>query len=142
MGWRPGAYSVQFFPGCNNNANYLGVNYPTNVNVVGGATTSGINGSLPVGAIISGNVTSATTGKPIKGICVAVNGTLQSGFGGFVTTNGRGAYSVDQLPAGTYQVQFSGGCGNTGSYAPQGYDNTNVLEPQNIDVTAAGQTRH
>jgi hypothetical protein len=137
-GLAPGSYSVQFYPGCNNNANYVGVNYPTNVNVVGGATTPGINGALPLGAIISGTATSATTGKPIKGICVALN-TSQFGNIGLAITNPSGTYSIDQLPVGTYQVQFSGGCGNTGSYAPQGWNNTNVLEPQNIDITAAGQ---
>ncbi len=137
-GLAPGSYSVQFYPGCNNNANYVGANYPTNVNVVGGATTSGINGALPVGAIISGKVTSAATGKTIKGICVALD-TSQFGNIGLAITNRNGAYSINQLPVGTYQVQFSGGCGNTGSYAPQGWQNTNVLEPQNIDVTAAGE---
>lgn len=137
-GLAPGSYSVQFYPGCNNNANYVGANYPTNVNVVGGATTSGINGALPVGAIISGKVTSATTGKPIRGICVEVD-TSQLGNIGLEITDRRGDYSIDQLPVGTYQVQFSGGCGNPGSYAPQSWDNTNVLEPQNIDLSAAGQ---
>jgi hypothetical protein len=140
FGLAPGSYSVQFSPGCNNNANYVGVSYPANVNVAGGATTSGINGSLPVGATISGTVTSAATGKPLSGICVSVNSTSQFGVSGGVTTNRRGAYSIDQLPVDTYQVQFSGGCGSTGSYAPQAYENTNVLEPQNIDVTTAGQT--
>ncbi len=135
-GLAPGSYSVQFFPGCNSNANYVGVNYPTNVTVLGGATSSGINASLPVGATISGTVTSATTSEPLAGICVSVSGSL---VGGFAVTDRSGAYSVDQLPVGTYQVQFSGGCGNNDSYAPQGYDNTNIFEPQNIDVTAAGQ---
>ena len=129
---------MQFYPGCNSNANYVGANYPTNVKVVGGATTSGINGALPVGAIISGKVTSAATGKPIRGICVALD-TSQLGNIGLAITDRNGAYSINQLPVGTYQVQFSGGCGNTGSYAPQGWQNTNVLEPQNIDVTAAGE---
>jgi hypothetical protein len=140
-GLAPGPYSVQFYPGCNNNGNYVGVNYPKSINVVGGATTSGIDGALPIGAIISGRVTSAATGRPVRGVCVSV--TAQSdGFVqpfGFATTNAHGRYSVDQLPVGTYQVQFSGGCGSTASYAPQGWNNTNVLEPQNIDVTAAGE---
>ena len=140
FGLAPGSYSVQFYPGCNNNANYVAANYPTNVNVVGGTTTSGINGSLPVGATISGTVTSAATGKPLAGICVSVNSTSQFGVSGDVTTNRSGVYSIDQLPVDTYQVQFSGGCGNTGSYAPQAYNDTNVLEPQDIDVTTAGQT--
>jgi Carboxypeptidase regulatory-like domain len=137
-GLAAGSYTVQFFPGCNNNANYVGVTYPSNVSVAGGATTSGINGSLPVGATISGKVTSAATGKPLAGICVSVNSTDFEN-GGFLVTNRRGTYSIDQLPVDTYQVQFSGGCGNRGSYAPQAWNNTNVLEPQNIPVTAAGQ---
>ena len=68
-----------------------------------------------------------------------MNGT-EFGGGGFAVSSHDGTYSVDQLPADTYQAQFSGGCGNAGSYAPQAYDNTNVLEPQNIVVTTAGQT--
>ena len=141
FGLAPGSYSVGFSPGCNNNGNYVGVNYPKNINVVGGTTTSGIDGALPLGGIISGTVTSAATGKPVRGICVSIN-TAFEGFEetiGFETTNFRGRYSVDQLPVGTYQVQFAGGCGNRGSYAPQGWPDTNLFEPQNIDVTAAGE---
>src|SRR5262249_19599626 len=73
FGLAPGPYSVQFFPGCNNNGNYVGVNYPKNVKVTDGTTTSGINAALPVGAIISGKVTSAATGMPLGGICVGIN---------------------------------------------------------------------
>ncbi|HUB41330.1 MAG TPA: carboxypeptidase regulatory-like domain-containing protein [Streptosporangiaceae bacterium] len=141
FGLAPGRYSVQFTPGCNNNGNYVGVNYPKNITVAGGTTTSGINAALPIGAVISGQVTGAASGKPVGGICVEINGTID-GFGfpiGFEVTNAGGRYSVNQLPVGKYQVQFSGGCGNTGSYAPQGWPDTNVLEPQNINVTAAGQ---
>ena len=141
FGLAAGSYSVEFYPGCNNNGNYVGISYPTNVNVLGGATTSGINGALPIGAIISGTVTSATTGQPIRGICVGISATV-SGFDeelGFATTNRHGTYSADQLPVGTYQVQFSAGCGNAGSYAPQGWDKTYVLDPQNLNVTAAGE---
>jgi len=140
FGLAPGPYSVQFFPGCNNNGNYVGVNYPKNVKVTDGTTTSGINAALPVGAIISGKVTSAATGMPLGGICVGINTTFQgvSGEIGFETTNASGRYSVDQLPVGKYQVQFIGGCGNSGSYAPQGWPDTNVLEPHDIDVAAAG----
>jgi Carboxypeptidase regulatory-like domain len=137
-GLATGQYSVYFQPGCNNNANYVSENYPSNVKVTQGARTSGINGSLPPGATISGTVTSAATGKPLRGICVQIS-SLDGSYG-FAVSAKNGTYSVDQLPVDTYQVQFLGGCGNRGSYAPQGYDNTNVLEPQNIDVTTAGQT--
>jgi hypothetical protein len=138
-GLASGSYSVYFQPGCDNNANYVAVSYPSNVNVTNGATRSGINGSLPPGATISGTVTSAKTGQAVFGICVQID-SAENGSVGLAVTGPDGTYSVNQLPVDTYQVQFSGGCGNTGSYAPQGYDNTNVLEPQNIDVTTAGQT--
>ena len=137
-GLASGPYTVFFQPGCDNNANYVSENYPSNVKVTEGATTSGINGSLPPGATISGTVTSAKTGQPLRGICVEINST-DFGTEGFSVSAKDGTYSVDQLPVDTYNVEFSGGCGNTGSYAPQAYNNTNVLEPQNIDVTTAGQ---
>jgi len=139
-GLASGPYSVFFQPGCDNNANYVAENGPSNVKVTQGATTSGINGSLPPGATISGTVTSAATGKPLRGICVEIDSTDEfSGVDGFTVTARDGTYSVDQLPVGTYQVEFSGGCGNSGSFAPQAYNNTNVLEPQNVDVNTAGQ---
>jgi len=138
-GLAPGSYSVQFQPGCDNNANFVGVTYPQNVAVSGGVTTSGIDATLPIGATISGTVTSARTGGPVPGICVDIEGT-QTGTEASVTTAGDGTYSADQLPVDTYQVVFSGGCGNTGSYAPQGYDDTSPADPQNIDVSAAGQS--
>jgi hypothetical protein len=135
-GLASGSYSVFFQPGCDNNANFVSENYPSNVRVTQGATTSGIDGSLPPGATISGTVTSATTGKPLRGICVEINSADNFGF---AVTAKDGTYSVDQLPVDTYQVEFAGGCGNSGSFAPQAYNNTNVLEPQNIDVSTAGQ---
>jgi hypothetical protein len=138
-GLASGPYSVFFQPGCDSNANFVSETYPSNVKVTEGATTSGINGSLPPGATISGTVTSATTGKPLRGICVEINSTADFFVDGFSRSAKDGTYSVNQLPVGTYNVEFTGGCGNRGSFAPQAYDNTNVLEPQNIDVTTAGQ---
>ncbi len=138
-GLASGSYSVQFQPGCDNNGNYTAVSYPQNVAVSEGATTKGVDATLPVGATISGTVTSANTGQPVPGICVDIEGS-QTDTEASVTTGSDGAYSADQLPVDTYQVVFSGGCGNAGSYAPQGYDDTSPDEPQNIDVTAAGQS--
>ncbi len=139
-GLASGQYQVSFQPGCDNNANYVAENYPSNVKVKQGATTSGIDGSLPPGATLSGTVTSATTGKPLRGICVQIDGTADFGEnGGFAVTAKDGTYSVNQLPVDTYTVDFSGGCGNSGSFAPQAYNNASVLDPQNIDVTTAGQ---
>jgi len=136
-GLPPGPYTVLSFPGCPQESNYVAAS--RKVAVYTGTTDSGVNLALPVGDIISGTVTSAATGKPVDGICVAVslsNGPLVDE----VTSVLDGTYSVDQLAAGTYQVQFAGGCGSAGSYVPQGYDNTSVFDPQNISIPKAGET--
>ena len=131
-----GRYQVQFSPGCNNNGNYLPENYPGTVAVTLGQTHAGINGVLAPGAQISGVVTD-TRGHPIGGICVTVAG----GPGGLVAngtqTAANGSYAVGQLRAGNYVIEFTGGCGNRGSYAPQGYHGTNVNVPQEVPVGRA-----
>jgi protocatechuate 3,4-dioxygenase beta subunit len=139
-GLSPGAYHVQFTLGCGNNGNYLSANYPSLVRVTYGQTRAGINVQLPTGATLSGTVTSASTSNAVRGICVEVSGGPNTNFyDQNKATSAAGTYKVDQLSPGTYFAQFSGGCGNSGSYAPQGYDNTNVFLPQPIKVTAAGQ---
>jgi hypothetical protein len=141
IGLSPGSYTVQFQPGCPNNGNYLSANYPTAVNVTYGQTKSGISIQMPTGATLSGTVTSAATGKPVSGICVSLNpGPTNSYEGSGAITGSAGTYEFDQLPTGTYYVQFNGGCGNTGSYSPQSYDNASVEQPQQIAVTAGQAT--
>ena len=136
-GLAPGSYQVQFSPGCNNNGNYLPENYPGQINLTYGQVRTGINGVLPLGAQISGVVTD-TRGRPIGGICVDVAaGQGGAFFGSGTQTAADGSYAVTQLPAGTYVIQFTGGCGNPGSYAPQGYHGTNVNVPQNVPVGPA-----
>jgi hypothetical protein len=135
-GLPPGTYQVQFSPGCNNNGNYLPENYPRQLKMIYGQVRTGINGVLPLGAQVSGFVTD-TRGRPIGGICVAVGGGPDGASGGGSQTAANGTYTVTQLPAGTYTVQFFGGCGNSGSYAPQGYRGTNVNAPQEVPVGPA-----
>jgi hypothetical protein len=135
-GLTPGRYQLQFSPGCNNNGNYLMENYPGRVTVSYGKVDARINGVLPLGAEVSGNVTDSH-GHPVGGICVSVTGQTNAGFGNGTQTAANGSYTVDQLGAGSYTVQFSGGCGNSGSYAPQGYNGTNVNVPQEVAVGAA-----
>ena len=76
-GLATGSYSVQFQTGCDNNGNYVGISYPANVAVTAGSTSSGIDGSLPVGATISGTVTSASSGQPLAGVCVEIEGSRE-----------------------------------------------------------------
>ncbi len=40
---------------------------------------------------------------------------------GFAESDVDGSYSITGLPAGSYTVQFTGGCGSSGSVAPQYY---------------------
>lgn len=139
-GLSPGAYHVQFSLGCGNNGNYLSANYPGLVKVTYGQNKAGINVQLPTGSTLSGIVTSASTTGALRGICVEVSGANNNNYYDQVkTTSAAGTYKVDQLSPGTYYAEFSGGCGNSGSYAPQAYDNTNLFLPQLIKVTAAGQ---
>ncbi len=135
IGLAPAGYTIQFTTGCVNNGNYLPVNYPDTVTVTYGQTRSGIDVQMPTGGILSGTVTSAKTGEPISGACVTMIATsANSDFDEGGITGTAGTYEFDQIPTGTYDVGFSGGCGNTGSYSPQAYDNSQV--PQPIAVTA------
>ncbi len=134
-----GSYQVQFQLGCPNNGNYVGTNYPGLVKVFDGKTRSGINGALPVGAIISGTVTSHATGHALGGICVVISEGATGQYGYEDQTYSDGSYAFNQLPAGRYTVQFSGGCGDHGNYAPQAFDSTNPATPTIFSLNA-GQT--
>ncbi len=115
-----GKYRVQFAPGtgCPNNGNYLAATYHRAVSATDGKTTGNIDAYLQPGGVIDGVVTD-TASNPLDGICVSISGTVTSGL----TISGPdGSYSINQLPADSYSVSFTGGCGAPGSYAPQVYD--------------------
>jgi len=134
IGLTTGKYRVYFSRGCGNNGNYL----PTkrSVSVIAGHTTSGFDAFLKAGAIITGTVTDSR-GAPVRGICVSASG---HGFGGD-TTNSDGKYSIIALPSGSYTVNFSGGCGNQGSYAPQYYrGQANIGSASPVRATAGHTT--
>jgi len=110
-----GRYSVSFGPGCSNNGNYLYQNYPRSVAVRVSKVTGNINAYMRPGAIITGKVTDKATGKPLNGICVAINNG-----DGLAETRRDGTYYADQLMPGRVTVEF-GNCANHGNYAPQYY---------------------
>jgi 5-hydroxyisourate hydrolase-like protein (transthyretin family) len=141
-GLAAGSYEVEFQTGCDNNGNYISATYPNPVGVRLGKTSAGINIALASGGIVSGTVTNAAN-QPLNGICVSISPTSPtSTYGGNGATTGPdGTYQINQLPVGSYELAFSGGCGNSGSYAPAGYANPNLSAPQfTEDVTAAGQS--
>ncbi len=114
-GLAAGKYQIFVNAGCNNNGNYASSSYPRLVSAADGVTVKGIDVYLQPGGIVSGTVTSAATGEPLGGICVA------DGNGDFGVTASNGTYRFDQLSAGRTTMAFGGGCGSGGSYAPQWY---------------------
>jgi hypothetical protein len=73
---------------------------------------------LKRGAGISG-VVKGPHGHPLEGVCVQ---QVSEHGNGFAETNFDGSYSFGGLQAGSYVVQFTG-CDNSGSVAPQYYNN-------------------
>jgi hypothetical protein len=114
-GLTAGRYALDFGPGCNNNGNYLGQNYPHAVTVRLSQVKRGFNAYLQPGAIITGTVTAKSDGARLRGICV----TTTDGFS-LSVTGSDGTYAIDQLSAGQAQVQFFN-CANSGNFAPQIY---------------------
>jgi hypothetical protein len=110
-----GRYSVSFGPGCSNNGNYLGQDYPHSVTVRLAHVTGDIDAYLQPGAIMTGTVTAKSTGAPLANVCVIVD----DGFG-VAETNKDGDYLLGQMPAGKYPVEFAN-CADNGNYAPQFY---------------------
>jgi carboxypeptidase family protein len=138
-GLASGSYAISFSTGCGNNGNYLGQSYPQPVQVTQADTTKGINAALIAGGIITGTVTSSAGGQALSGICVNVTGL--AGSGGFTSSGADGTYSVNQLPSGSYTVEFTAGCGSTGNFAPQYYNGqASAANANPVSVTQATTT--
>lgn len=77
-----------------------------NVPVTAGSTTPNINIIITVSGIITGQVTDASTGKPLANvIVVAENSTGQDSSGYSAFTDSNGNYRIDtNLPTGTYNI--------------------------------------
>jgi hypothetical protein len=135
-----GAYQLQIGPGCNNNGNYTTAFL--SASTTAGQQTSGVNAVLQPGATISGTVTDRK-GRPVAGICIELDqsGPNQavSSFGNATATDG--SYVVNQLPAGTYEIGFSSGCGNSANYAPNWYDNQTDQSSATPIVLATGASQ-
>ena len=143
-----GSYTVEFAPGCGDTGSYLPQWYNNEssagsanpVPVTAGSTTSGINGALPPGGIITGTVTAAVGGANLQGICVSASQSGGTGTGS-ASTAANGTYTIDNLPTGSYTVEFSvSGCGNAGSYAAQWYNAESSSSSANLVSVTAGST--
>ena len=120
IGLGTGTYQLQFQAGCNNNGNYTTVN--ATARATAGKITKGVDAVLQVGATISGVVTD-NHGKPVGGMCIELQGNGAYNANLPESTDDNGSYAINGLSAGTYELGFFGGCGNSGSYAPYWYDN-------------------
>ena len=108
----------------------------SNIVVGAGATASGKNAALSLAGHIKGTVTD-TASAPLANVSVSayrlVNGTWQ--YQTFAYTSATGAYDIDDLPAGSYRVQFS-----KSPYATEYWNDKPTLESATSIVLAAGAT--
>jgi hypothetical protein len=117
IGLSAGPLTIQFDPTC---VTGTSIYQPIqrSITLSTGQVVTGFNAYLALGGGISGVVTD-TRGRPVGGVCVAVNDVND-----FARTRTNGRYSLSGVPTGSFQVAFFGGCGNTGSVAPQFYPNS------------------
>ncbi len=130
----PGSYQLLFY-GAGTGAATLWYGgtaaraHATHVAVASGATIAA-NASLPGAAQISGTVSLAGGGTASAGeVDIYTSG---GDFVTWVSVDGSGHYSVPDLPAGTYNVYFTG----YGEWAGQWYDATSFWDEAS-DVTLA-----
>ena len=100
-GLADGAYEVEFW---GQPVGYVNKIYPSHVSVVNGEPTSGINAELEKGGLIKGTVTAAATGVPVSGVEVCAFAADKSEY--CAPTGFTGAYAIEGLPAGRYEVFF------------------------------------
>lgn len=138
-----GIYIVSFGWGCQDQfydgqttqdgATLVMVHTPTDTSGVDSVLTSASSGSGSGYGTGPGSVTGTVTdtdGAPISGICIDVDGRKG-------TTDVNGRYAVSGLPAGTYAVKFSIGCGTTGNYAAATKPVDVGLSPVTVDASLA-----
>ncbi len=126
----PGNYDVEFSAGCGISENvgqqwYNAKASQSSANAVAvtaGGSTSGINATLSLGGTITGTVTAAAGGADVSGVCVVAfaPGDVQLSPAS-TTTASDGSYALTNLAPGSYQVEFTSGCGASVGYATQWY---------------------
>jgi hypothetical protein len=132
-GLATGKYQVSFRPGCGPNENVLPETLPGTVQLTTGKRVTGVNGVLQVGGQITGTVTNAATGKPQDRVCVDASGP--NGVGEDISFF-DGTYTIQQLPTGSYEVDFTHDCqGPSPSLAPQTYKNEPLGFADPVSVT-------
>ncbi|OGD18270.1 MAG: hypothetical protein A2W03_14105 [Candidatus Aminicenantes bacterium RBG_16_63_16] len=112
------------------------------INVTAGGTLSGINAVLAAGGIISGRVTSQSTGLGIGEI--TVNAVDSTGvWAAAATTDGSGNFQVKGLVTGSYKLEFNPFTYNSkyaASYIREFFNNKLDLASADPLAVTAGQT--
>jgi carboxypeptidase family protein len=115
-GLAAGVDRIAFDPTCTQNgrSKYLFAQHLLTLAV--GQQDLGLKVVLKLGGGISGLVTDAR-GRPVSGACVRV----LDDNGDSTVTSASGSYRLVGIATGRYLVEIGGGCGNSGSLAPQFY---------------------
>lgn len=83
-----------------------------------GHGVSGIDFAVSAAGTMSGTVTAAAGDEPLSEICVQAFPAAGGPFDVAITT-ANGGFEFVGLQPGTYKVEFTAACGNTGGYATQ-----------------------
>jgi 5-hydroxyisourate hydrolase-like protein (transthyretin family) len=110
----------------------------TLVSVGAGSTASGIDAAMVAGGAIAGKVSDASTEAPLEGIEVcAEEFEGDQLFGACADTNAAGEYTIGNLPAGSYTVEF---LSRSNVYLTQYYEGKASASKSNPVSVAAGST--
>lgn len=141
----PGSYEVEFdgLAGSNIASTFFGGSSfatASKVAVTSGVLTPAINGSLGAGATVSGTVTAAQGGALLGGLPVELI-DAQGNVVAATTTNPDGTYTLSDVPAGTWYLEFIGGRAYNGDYYQTEYYLGESTLGGSLPVNlAAGQT--
>jgi hypothetical protein len=142
-----GSYIVEFQPWGKNRADqwWNGASSPgaaTPITVTTGQAVTGIDAALPLAATITGTLTGLTpSGAQFPADNGQVNVYLPDGteFPIFTSVYLNGTFSIPNLPAGSYKLQFVAQPDTT-DFAPEWYSNKSSLATATTVTLRAGQT--
>ncbi|HQU00234.1 MAG TPA: carboxypeptidase-like regulatory domain-containing protein, partial [Acidimicrobiales bacterium] len=132
-----GGYTSQYYDGATGGTSSY--NAATTVNVTSGAT-SGIDAQMSLGGSISGTIYDSS-GNPLAGVCASASSS-GGGSSGAPPSGANGTYTIADLPAGSYVVQFTN-CSSATDYTTLYYDSsaltgtTNFANASLVQVTNA-----
>ncbi|MCP4214521.1 MAG: choice-of-anchor D domain-containing protein [bacterium] len=106
------------------------------VTVAQGQTTGGLDVALSAGGAVSGLVTDAATGLPLRDYNVSVNST-DNNWLGYAATDINGVYTIKGLPPGNCKIYYWST--TTGNYVSQWYNNKANFESADEVTILAGQ---